>query len=157
MSTTMWPVGCAMSRPGADRGGDRLLDQRHLARAGRQARLLDRARLDVRDAGRHAHHHALARPAAAVRLAQEVAQHLLGDLEVRDHAVAQRARGRDVGRRAPDHAVRLRADRVDVAVLGVDGDHGGFRDDDAAPAFEHERVGRAEIDGEIALSQGPKP
>jgi hypothetical protein len=59
--------------------------------------------------------------------------------------------------RAPDHAVRLGAHRVHVAVLGVDGDHGGFRHDDAAPAFEDERVGRPQIDGEIALSQGTQP
>ena len=54
--------------PGADRRRDRLLDQRDLARAGRQARLLDRARLDVGDPGGHAHDHPRARPAARCAL-----------------------------------------------------------------------------------------
>ena len=143
--------------PGADGGGDRLLDQRDLARAGRQARLLDRPRLDLGDAGGHAHDHARARPAARLRLAQEVAQHLLGDLEVGDHAVAQGPRGGDRRGRAADHAVRLVADGVDLAAVGVDRDHRRLGDDDAAAALVDERVRGAEVDGQVAVAERHQP
>src|SRR3954464_3421552 len=76
MSTTMLPVGSPTGRPAPiaaalrspvrqprpDRGRHRLLDQVGLARAGAQARLLYRALLDARDAGRHAHDHPRVRP-----------------------------------------------------------------------------------------------
>src|SRR5215218_902347 len=80
---------------GADRGGHRLLDQVRLARAGRQARLLDRALLDAGDARRDADDDARVRPAVLVHLLDEVAQHLLGHVEVGDHAVLERPDGGD--------------------------------------------------------------
>ena len=78
-------------QPGADRGGHRLLDQVRLARAGGQRRLLDRALLDAGDARRDADDHARVREAVLVHLLDEVAEHLLGDVEVGDDAVLQRA------------------------------------------------------------------
>ena len=44
-----------------------------------------------------------------VHLVDEVAQHLLADLEVGDDAVLQRPDGLDVSRRATDHALRFEA------------------------------------------------
>ena len=101
--------------PGADRGGHRLLDQVRLARAGRERRLLDRALLDAGDAGRDADDDARVREAVLVHLLDEVAEHLLGDVEVGDHAVLERADRRDRAGRPAEHALRLDADRVHVA------------------------------------------
>ena len=91
MSTIMFPVGSATGRPGADRGRHRLLDQVGLARAGGERRLLDGALLDAGHAGRDADDDARVREAVLVHLLDEVAQHLLGHVEVGDHAVLERA------------------------------------------------------------------
>ena len=72
--------------------------------------------------------------AALDDLAHEVAQHLLGDVEVGDHAVAQRARGRQVRRRAPDHALGVGADGVDLSGALVDRDHRRLGQHDATAA-----------------------
>ena len=107
--------------------------------------------------GGDAHDHPRARPAARLRLAQEVAQHLLGDLEVGDHPVAQRPCRGDRGGGAADHPVRLVADGVDLAAIGVDGDHRRLGDDDAAAALVDERVRGAEVDGEVAVAERHQP
>ena len=112
-------------KPCADRGGHRLLDQVGLARAGGERRLLDRALLDAGDAGRNAHDDARVREAVLVHLLDEVAQHLLGDVEVGDHAVLQRADRADRSRRAAEHPLRLDADGVHLAGALVDRDDHG--------------------------------
>ena len=87
---------------------------------------------------------------AVVRLLDEVGQHLLGDLEVGDHAVLHRLDGHDVARRAAEHLLGLLADGLDAAVHLVDGDDRGFVDDDALAARVDARVGGAEVDGQVA-------
>ena len=67
--------------------------------------------------------------AAAVHPADEVPKHLLGYLEVGDHAVAQRTGRADVGRRPPDHPPSVRADSVDPVGALVDRDHGRLEED----------------------------
>ena len=115
MSTIMFPVGSATGRPGADRGRHRLLDQVRLAGAGRERRLLDRALLDAGHARGHADDDARVREAVLVHLLDEVAQHLLGDVEVGDDAVLQRAdradRARASGRASASPRRRPRAPR----------------------------------------------
>ena len=54
-SMTIRPTGSPIGHPGADGGGDRLLDQLDVAGAGGERRLLDRAPLDLGDARRGAH------------------------------------------------------------------------------------------------------
>ena len=152
MSTTRWPRGSAIGRLGADRGRDALLDQLHLAGAGRLAGLLDGALLDLGDAGGHAHHDPRVREAALLRLADEVAEHLLGHLEVRDHALPQRPGGGDRRRGAADHALGLGADGVHRAGVGVDRDDRGLGEHDAAAAHVDERVGGPEVDREVAVA-----
>ncbi len=94
---------------GADRGGHRLLDQVRLARAGGERRLLDGPPLDAGDAGRDADDDARVREAVLVHLLDEVAEHLLGDVEVGDHAVLQRADRGDRPGRPAEHPLRLDA------------------------------------------------
>ena len=139
---------------GADRRRHRLLDQVDLARSRRERRLADRPLLDAGDAGRHADHDARAHQlAAAVRALDEVAEHRLGDLEVRDHAVLDRADRADAVRRAPEHLLGLVTDRdhllaAPARVLG-DRDHARLRADEPLAADVDEGVGGAEIDGEV--------
>ena len=140
-------------QPGADRGGHRLLDQVRLARAGGERRLLDRALLDAGDARRDADDDARMREAVLVHLLDEVAEHLLGHVEVGDHAVLQRADRADRPRRAAEHPLRLEADRVHLAGALVDRDDGRLGEHDAAPAHVDERVGGAEVDGHVAAAE----
>ena len=140
-------------QPGADRGGHRLLDQVRLARAGGQRRLLDRALLDAGDARRDADDDARMREPVLVHLLDEVAQHLLGHVEVGDHAVLQRADRADRAGRAAEHPLRLEPDRVHVARALVDRDHRRLGEHDAAPAHVHERVGGAEVDGHVTAAE----
>src|SRR5215218_793600 len=136
----------------ADRGRHRLLDQVRLARAGRQARLLDRALLDAGHARRHADDDARVRPAVLVHLLDEVAQHLLGHVEVGDHAVLERPDRLDRPGRPAEHALRLDPDRMHLAGARVDRHHGRLGEHDAAPAHVYERVGGPEIDGHVAAA-----
>ena len=85
--------------------------------------------------------------------ADEVVQHPLGDAEVGDDAVLERAHGDDVGRRAADHALGLGADGEDLLVDAVDGDDGGLIDDDAAALDHDKRVGGAEVDADVVREQ----
>jgi hypothetical protein len=87
---------------------------------------------------------------ATVGLAQEVAEHLLGHLEVRDHAVPQRAHRRDRRRRPADHLLGRPADRMHLAADRVEGDHRRLRQHDAKPANEDQRVRGPEIDRDVA-------
>jgi hypothetical protein len=153
MSTTIEPVA---SEVGADRRGHRLLDEEHLAGARADGAFLDRAPLDLRGAVGHADDDARARPEplVVVDLLDEVLEHLLGDREVRDHAVLHRADGRDVARRASEHLLGREPDRLDGLLAAgtaflADGDHRRLVEDDALAAHVDERVGGAEVDGEV--------
>ena len=86
-------------------------------------------------------------------LLDEVAQHLLGHVEVGDHAVLQRADRRDRPGRAAEHPLRLDADRVHLAGALVDRDHRRLREDDPAPSHVDEGVGRTEIDRHVATAE----
>ena len=85
--------------------------------------------------------------------ADEVAEHLLGHFEVRDHAVPERPHGDDVGRRAAHHALRLRADREDLLGRPVDRDHGRLVDDDAPPFDHHQGVRRPQVDRDVVREE----
>ena len=154
MSTIMLPCGSCTGQPGADRGGHRLFDDvRGLARAGLLGGFLHRALLDTGDARRDADDHAGPRPLARVHALDEVAQHLLADVEVGDHAVLQRADRLDVLGRAPDHLLGFDADRERAAVADVDRDHRRLVEHDTAAAHVHERVGSAQIDRHVAAEE----
>jgi hypothetical protein len=110
------------------------------------------------DARRHADDHSGFREeATAVHLLDEVAKHLLGDVEVGDDAVLQRTDGLDVGRGAPDHPLRLGSDGEDRAGEGVDGDDGGLVQDDPASANIDERVRGTQVDCHIATQEPRDP
>jgi hypothetical protein len=83
----------------------------------------------------------------------EVAQHLLGGVEVGDDPVLEGADGHDVARGAPDHRLGLGADGQDGVVLGVDGHHRRLVEHDSAAADVDEGVGGPEVDGHVAAEE----
>jgi len=150
--------GLVHRQTGADRGGHRLLDDVDLTGAGLVAALLDRALLDRRDAAGHADHHArLGEVAAAVHLLDEVAQHLLGRLEVGDHPAQERPDGGDVVGGAPDHPLRLETHGEDLAGGLLQRDDAGLVEQDALAAHVDERVGGAEVHGHVAADEAVGP
>jgi hypothetical protein len=104
-------------------------------------------------AGRDADDDARVREPVLVHLLDEVAQHLLGHVEVCDHAVLQRAdRGNRPGS-PPEHALCLDADRMHLARALVDRDHARLGEHDAAAAHVDERVRGSEVDGHVAATE----
>ncbi len=129
-----------------------LLDEVGLARAGLDGRLEDGALLDGGDAGGHAHDDARTRRpgiAALAGLLDEVVEHDLGDVEVGDDAVLERALGDDRAGGAADHALGVGTHREDAVLAAVDGDDRGLVQDDALTAHRDQRVCRAQVDGEV--------
>ena len=77
---------------------------------------------------------------------EEVAQHLLGHVEVGDDAVLHRPNGDDAFRRAAEHALRLEADALDLLGLAIDRDDRRLVQDDALALHVDQRVRGAEVD-----------
>ena len=155
MSTIRLPDGSLTGQAGADGGRHRLLDEPRPARAGVDRRIAHGALLDLGHARRDADQDPRARDASVsvVHLVDEVADHLLGDVEVADDAVAQRPDGDDVRRRAADHPLRLGADGEDALRAGVHGHDARLADDDPAIPDGDERVGRAEVDPDVVTEE----
>ena len=152
MSTIMLPVGSCTGRPGADGGGHGLLDDvGGLAGAGVLGGLLHGALLDAGDARRDADDHARLDPAAVVHLLDEVAEHLLADLEVGDDAVLQRPDGLDVrracGRSSAWPRRRRRAGRPSRTLTATTD---GSLSTMPRPADVDDGVGGAEVDRHVA-------
>ena len=93
------------------------------------------------------------REAVLVHLLDEVAEHLLGDVEVGDHAVLERPDRGDRPGRAAEHPLRLDPDGVHLAVPLVDRDHRRLREHDAAPPHVDEGVGGAEVHRHVAAAE----
>ena len=145
--------GFGYRQAGADRRRHGLFDHLRPARPGRVGGLFDGPFLDTGDPGGHADHDPRVAPLAGIGLADEVAQHLLGDLEVGDHTVLERADGADRAGRAAEHALGLGTDGVDLAGAVVDGDDGRLGEHDAAAADIDEGVGGAQVDGDVVCAQ----
>ncbi len=140
---------------GADGGRHRLLDQSRPARPGVARGVLHGPLLDLGHSRRNANQHARAGDAgiAVMHLLDEVAQHLLGDVEVADHPVAQRTDGHDVGRRAPHHALRLGTDGQHPLGAGVERHHARLGDHDPTVPHRDQGVGGAQVDPDVVRQQ----
>ena len=110
-------LGDGQVRP--DRRRHRLLDEIDLGRLGPHGHVLDRPALDLGDARRDADDDPRTEEEAAVvrGLLDEVVEHLFGDLEVGDDAVAHGLDGHDVRRGLAEHLLGPRADGLDLARL----------------------------------------
>ncbi len=89
----------------------------------------------------------ITRHAAAV---QQHPQHALGDVEVGDRPLAERAHGHDVAGGAADHLPRLGADGQHLAAAGVVGDDRRLVQDDALTLGVDQGVRRAQVDRQVA-------
>jgi hypothetical protein len=93
--------------------------------------------------------------AAIVNLGDEVLDHRLGDFEVGDDAVAQRADRLDVARRAAQHHLGLFADGEDLALAALRGERHDRRlvENDAATLHIDQCVGRTEVDPHVCRKE----
>ena len=152
MSTTIEPVGSWIGRPApiAAAIGSSIRPTRR-APAFRQLSLIARRSTAVAPDGTQTITFGIGEALAVVNLADEVLDHLLGDFEVGDDAVAHGADGLHVAGRAAEHLLGLDADGVDdlAAADVAQGDHGGFVQHDALALHVDEGVGGAEIDGDV--------
>ena len=150
MSTIMLPAASVIGRPAPIAAAMRFFDQVHFAGLGAIRAVLHRAALDLRDLRRHTDDDARADEAlAAMRLLDEVAEHLLGGLEVGDHAVPHRADGGDAAGRPPEHLFGIAADSFDLVVHVVDRHDRRFVENDAGAAREHAGVGGTQVNRQV--------
>ena len=77
--------------------------------------------------------------------------HILRDLEIGDHAVAQRPDGFDIAGRATEHLLGFLAhgQHLLLALPVRDGDDRWLIQHDALSFYVDERVRRAEVDGHV--------
>ena len=85
-----------------------------------------------------------------MNLANEVGDHLLGDVEVANDAVSKRPYGGDACGSSAEHSLGLGADGQDPLGPRVDGHDAGLADDDATVANSHQGIGCTEIDPDIS-------
>jgi hypothetical protein len=138
----------------ADAGCHRLLDQVDAPGAGPFGRVVNRSLLHRGDARRNRYHHARPKElASAVHLADEVAQHRLGDIEVGDDPVTQRADGADRTGGATEHLLGHQTHGVPVGQNPVRTslyrDHGGLVQNDAFALDADQRVAGPQIDTHV--------
>jgi len=94
-------------------------------------------------------------PALSVDLRDEVLDHRLGDFEVGDDAVAQRADRLDVAGRATEHHLGLFADGEDLALAALRSQRNDrrFVQHDAAALHIDQRIGRTEVDPHVGRKE----
>src|SRR3990172_5157916 len=135
---------------GSDSRRHRLVHQEDFAGFGAQRGVLDGALFHLGYLGRDSDDDTRRHPhLPVVSLLNEVGQHLFRDLEVSDHAVLHRPDGGNVTRCSAEHFLGFPAHRLHLSGHLVDGDDRGLRDNDAFALDEHQRVGGAQVDGEL--------
>ncbi len=90
-------------------------------------------------------------------LMNEVIEHFLGYVEIRNNAVAQRPDGHDVARCAADHLLGFGADSQDLLGLFFDRHDRRFIDDNAAIANIDQGVCCPQVDADIKGEKAEKP
>ena len=87
---------------------------------------------------------------AVVRLLNEVVQHFLGHFKVGDHTIFHGFDRDNVARSATQHLFGFFAHGFHFRGVLVDGHDRGLIHDDSFAARVHQRVGSAQVDGQIA-------
>jgi hypothetical protein len=86
-----------------------------------------------------------------MHFADKVLDHLLGDLEIGDHAITKRPARGDVAGGAAEHLLGFLADR-DHLLLAThigDRDHRGFGQHDATTLDIDQGIGSSQVDGHV--------
>src|SRR5574343_352707 len=148
--------GVRNRQAGTDRGSHRLLDQVNLAGTGAEGGFADGTAFDLGRAGRYADDDARARTEQlrVMHLLDELLEHLLGDGEVGNTAILHRSDNGNRARCLAEHLLGFLTDGLDGffgigAAFEADGDYGRLIEHDRAAAHIDERIGRAEVDGEV--------
>jgi mannose-6-phosphate isomerase-like protein (cupin superfamily) len=136
---------------GTDRGGQGLLDEKSAAGARGSSRVLDSRTLDLCSATGDTDHHIDATADPAEYTTDEVAEHLLGDVEVGDHPVAQRPRRPYMRRRSADHLPRLLAHCEHLAAVLVNSHDRWLEQHDSSATAIHDGVRRSEVECQLTL------
>ena len=134
----------------ADRRRNRLLDEPGIGGTRPPSRLGHRPPLDRRDGGRHTDHHSRPVEPTHTDPLQQEPNHSLRHVEVGDCALTQRPHRNDVGRGPANHLPRLMPHRQHLARPTVERDNGRLVQDDALTPGVDQRIGRPQIDGEVA-------
>ena len=140
----------------ADGGGDGFSNETRTAGTRRQNRLANGALFHWGGAMGHADDDlGFGKCGAFVDFADEVLDHLLSTVEIRDHPVAHRPDRLDGAGGAAEHQLGIFAhcQHLLFAVLDVVGHHGGFVQHDPLAAHVHKRVRRAEVDGHVGREE----
>ena len=148
-------VGLRNRKSRSDCRRHRLLDQKHLTRAGMLGTVLHGAGLHLGDPGgnRHEHtglHQTVPGRHQHLRLRYEVPEHLLGDLEVRDHTALHGPDRLDVQGTAIQHPVCFLPNRDHLFGHRVYGDHGRFGKNDPLVFHIDKAVRRPQINPDVA-------
>ncbi len=84
-----------------------------------------------------------------VTVVEEVAEHHLRHVHVRDHPVLERADGRHALGRPAEHPLRFQADPLDLVGRLFHGDHGRLVEDDSLALHVNECIRRPQVDGDV--------
>jgi hypothetical protein len=82
-----------------------------------------------------------------------MAQHDLGDIDIRDHAILEWSYRHDAFRRTAEHALRFQPNALDALGAALDGYHRRLVEDNALALYVDERVGGAQIDRDVVDGQ----
>ena len=134
----------------AERRRVRLFDQIHAPSARFHGRLNDRALFDLRHAGRHADDHAGLDERKFADFFEELVEHFLGHLIVRNNAVAKRPHGHNIARRSSEHVSRRRADLKHLAGVLIDRHNRRLAQDNSLALFIDQNIRGTKIDTDIS-------
>ena len=139
----------------ADRGGHGLLDDVDPARARPQGGVLEGPPLHPGDVARHADDHARPDQPRRRDLLDEPADHPLGDVGVGDDPVPQRAHRGHRLRGAAEHLLGTVPGGQELAGTGAHRDDRRLVEHHPTATLVDDRVGRAEVDGEVPAPHPP--
>ena len=88
-----------------------------------------------------------------MHLADVVANHLLRDRGVGDHAIAEWPNRHDIRGGTPEHALRLSTDGEDLARFRLNCNYRGLANDDTLTCDVDERIRRAEVNADVAREE----
>ena len=135
---------------GANRRRHRFFNQINFRRLCAIGRVFNCPPFDLSNFRRNADNYTRADPRfPVVSLANEVLQHLLGNFEVRDHAIFHRTNGDDVAGRSAQHVFSVTAHCLDLVGHFIDCHDRRFGNNDAAPLSVNKCICRPEVDRQI--------
>lgn len=143
-------AGLLHREPHPDGGGDGFGHQHHLAGAGSLGRVPHGTFLDFGDSrGNSDDDPGPDKELAPLDPLDELADHVLGLLEIADDAVLEGADGEDFLGRTAEHGLGVLADGEHLAKRAVHRDHRGLVEDNALSPHIDEGVGRPQINGHV--------